>query len=70
MSSVACESIALPPSKEPLKCIIVGSRQGVTSTIQRLHQLGFAEIGNWSPLQPTQNPAEFMSVLIRYIPRS
>lgn len=57
-------------NREPLKVLIIGSRKGVTSTIHTLHSLGFAEASQWSPLQPTSNSAEVMSILIRYIPIS
>jgi hypothetical protein len=63
------ESTVEPPlsDREPLKILIIGSRRGVTSTIQTLHRLRFAEVREWSPLIPTANPGEVMSILSRYI---
>ncbi|MBD2578337.1 peptide ABC transporter substrate-binding protein [Oscillatoria sp. FACHB-1406] len=54
-----------PPQREPLKVMLVGSPKAVTRTIHRLHRLGFAEVGEWSPLVPTQNPGEVLSILVR-----
>ncbi|PZV13028.1 MAG: hypothetical protein DCF22_11255 [Leptolyngbya sp.] len=53
--------------RESLKILVIGSRRGVTSTIQNLHRLRFAEVREWSPLIPTANPGEVMSILSRYI---
>lgn len=56
-----------PPEKERLKMILVSSPKVVNSTIRRLYTLGFAQVTEWSPLQPTPNPNEVMSVLSRNI---
>ncbi len=58
-----------PPTsdREPLRILIMGSRRGVTGTIQTLHRLRFAEVREWSPLMPTPTPGEVMSILTRYI---
>lgn len=55
------------PDRESLRILIIGSRRGVTVTIQTLHRLRFAEVREWSPLMPTPNPGEVMSILTRYI---
>jgi len=55
------------PLREPLRVLIIGSRRGVTSTIQTLYRLGFAEVSEWSPLLPAPNSGEVMSILTRYI---
>lgn len=57
---------ARSPNREPLRVLVIGSRQGVTTTIQTLHQLRFADVGEWSPLMPTATPGEVMSILTRY----
>jgi len=44
---------------------VVGSPSGVRETILTLYRLGFAEVGDWSPLQRAANPKQVMSVLIR-----
>lgn len=57
----------LSPAEEPdrLRVLLIGSRQGVTSTIHTLHVLGFAEVGQWSPLLPGPQPGTVVSILIR-----
>jgi hypothetical protein len=55
------------PQREPIKHILRGSPQAVTRTIQHLHIIGYASFGDWSALQPTDNPDEVMSILIRQI---
>lgn len=57
---------ARSPQREPLRVLVIGSRQGVTSTIQTLYRLRFADVGEWSPLMPTSTPGEVMSILTRY----
>lgn len=67
--SAAIETPVEPPlsDRESLKILVIGSRRGVTTTIQTLHRLRFAEVREWSPLLPTANPGEVMSILSRYI---
>jgi len=55
------------PNREPLKHLLIGSAKAVTSTIRVLHQLGYANVGDWSQLLPTANPGEVMSILNRPI---
>ena len=55
--------------KEHIKVMLIGSRNGVHSTIRHLYSLGFAEVTAWSPLQPTSTPGEVMSVLRHSIPK-
>lgn len=55
----------LKPQREPLKILLIGSPKAVTNTIHTLHGLRFAEVGDWSPLLPTQNAGEVMSILVR-----
>jgi hypothetical protein len=58
-----------PSNRERLKHILIGSPELVRSTIHNLHVRGYAEVIAWSPLQPTANPGEVMSVLLRYVVR-
>jgi hypothetical protein len=44
---------------------VTASLQGVRETILTLYRLGFAEVGDWSPVQRATNPKLVMSVLIR-----
>lgn len=68
-SAVAKTPTAQLPNREPLKHLLIGSPKGVRSAIHTLHRLGYAEVGAWSPLMPTANPDEVMSILMRYILR-
>ncbi len=55
------------PKREPIKHTLMGSSKAVTSTIEHLHVIGYASVGDWSPLVPTGKPDEVMSILIRQI---
>jgi hypothetical protein len=45
--------------------MLIGSPRAVNNIIQTLYRLRFAEVTEWSPLQPTTNPGEVVSILIR-----
>jgi hypothetical protein len=51
--------------QEVVLLTVVGSPNGVRETILTLYRLGFAQVGDWSPLQRAANPKQVMSVLIR-----
>ncbi|QSJ16710.1 hypothetical protein JYQ62_34365 [Nostoc sp. UHCC 0702] len=53
--------------REPIKHLLIGSPKAVTSTIHYLQMIGYANVGDWSQLIPTDNPDEVMSILIRQI---
>ncbi|QLE55598.1 hypothetical protein [Nostoc sp. TCL26-01] len=55
------------PDRESVKVVIYGSKRGVNNTILTLYKLGFAEVNEWSPLLPSSNRGEVMSILIRHI---
>jgi hypothetical protein len=55
------------PDREPIRHLLYGSPEAVRRTILLLHQLGYAEPGLWSRLQPTSTPGQVMSVLVRYL---
>lgn len=55
------------PNREFIKHLLIGSPKAVKSTIHYLQVLGYADVGAWSPLLPTANPGEFMSILSRSI---
>jgi hypothetical protein len=54
-------------NREPIKHLLIGSPKAVTSTIHYLQAVGYASVGDWSPLLPTANSREVMSILIRQI---
>jgi len=53
--------------RERIKMIVIGSPKAVNSVIRKQYVLGFANVTEWSPLQPTSNSDEVMSVLRRQI---
>ncbi len=55
------------PKREPIKHLLIGSPKAVNSTIHYLQVIGYANVGDWSPLLPTTNPGEVMSILSRQI---
>ncbi|HEY9671637.1 MAG TPA: hypothetical protein V6D11_09355 [Waterburya sp.] len=67
------ETPALPASpepisnREPVKILIIGSPKGVNTMIHTLYCLRFASVREWSPLQPTANPGEVVSILKRQL---
>ena len=59
--------ISQVPEREKIKHTLTGSSKAVIGTIRVLHQLGYANTRDWTPLLPTSNPGEVMSILIRKI---
>lgn len=55
------------PERETIKHTLIGSPKAVMGTIRVLHQLGYASVGDWSPLLPSSHPGEVMSILVRNI---
>ena len=64
--------------KEPVKLLVIGSKQAVQAIVQALHMCGFAEIFEWTdfmsvptPDRPLQcKPGELMKVLVKYFSKS
>jgi len=48
------------PNKQRIK-YIKGSPEGVTKTIYGFYVLGYADVSEWSPLQPTEIPGQVIS---------
>lgn len=59
-------NLSAPVNRELLKVLIISSRNAVTRTIHSLHHANFAQVSDWSPIVPTQNPGEVMSILVKY----
>ena len=53
--------------KYPIKHILKGSRRAINNTMQTLYTRGYAEISEWSPLQPTGIPGEFITMMTKYL---
>ncbi|NEP35628.1 hypothetical protein [Moorena sp. SIO3B2] len=46
--------------------ILKGDRKAVTNTMHALYAMGYAQISEWSPLQPTDVPGEFITIMTKY----
>ena len=55
----------LDSDQERLRLIAIGSPDWITETIHQLHSLGFAEVGDWSPLLPLTGSDQLMSILTK-----
>ncbi|NET80737.1 MAG: hypothetical protein F6J94_01715 [Moorea sp. SIO1F2] len=55
------------PKKFPVKHILKGSRKAILNTMYALYGLRYAEISEWSPLQPTGIPGEFITMMTKYL---
>ena len=53
-------------NKIRVKHILKGSRKAITNTMHTLYALGYTEISEWSPLQPTDVPGEFITISTKY----
>ena len=54
-------------TNEPITMVQKGNPNAVGDMIHTLHNLCFAEIGEWTSMQPTQNEGEVISILCRKI---
>ena len=59
-------NLSEPVNREMLKILIISSRKFVNRTIHSLHHANFAQVSDWSPIVPPQNPGEVMSILVKY----
>ncbi len=65
------------PDREPVKILVIGSRQAIQSIVQMLHLCGFAEIFEWTDFMPAPTPerplrtqpGESMKMLVKYFPK-
>ncbi len=65
------------PDREPVKILVIGSKRTVSSIVVALHQLGFAEIFEWTDFLSAPNadsplqfqPGEVMKALVKFLPR-
>lgn len=61
-SSISSKTTAIP-LQTPLRLIAIGPREAILDNIKKLHRLGYAEFFQWSELQHSGTPEEFMSIL-------
>ncbi|NEO96570.1 MAG: hypothetical protein F6K56_43250 [Moorea sp. SIO3G5] len=52
--------------KQPAQHTLKGSREAVIYSMQMLYSLGYAEIAEWTPLEPTDVPGEVMTTITKY----
>ena len=62
---VAGELPRSPRPKEQIRHLLFGTPSGIQTTIQRLHQLGYAEPNDWSRPISTGRPNEVMAILTK-----
>ncbi len=53
------------PEQEQLRILLISSPGWVRETIHDLHGRGFANVKDWSSLQPGANPGEVVSILTK-----
>ncbi len=66
IGSVRPSSDSEMPEREPIRFLIIGSREGVMEEIKNFYAIGFAEVDEWSPLTPLPKTDLVMTILIRY----
>lgn len=65
------------PDREPVKILVIGSKEAVSTIVYALHQLRFAETFEWTdflaapgPETPLRlQPGEVMKALVKHLPR-
>ena len=55
----------IAPDQEQLRILLISSPGWVRETIHDLHGRGFANVKDWSSLQPGANPGKVVSILTR-----
>ena len=61
------------PDREPVKLLVIGSREAVQAMLQQMHLCGFAEIFEWTDFMPAPTPerplqcqpGEWMRMLVK-----
>jgi hypothetical protein len=51
---------------EKVRLVVIGSPEGLMEVMQSLHGLGYAKVGDWSPIVPIPDQPGFISVLTRH----
>jgi hypothetical protein len=57
-------------NREPVRIMVVGSRQGISIVVNWLVRLGFAQMADWSDLQRTPNTGQWMRVLTKWLQKN
>lgn len=66
------------PDREPVKVLVIGSREAVNAIVYSLHHHRFAEVFEWTDFLPAPSdtnslqtrPGEVMKALVKYLPRT
>lgn len=66
IESVRPSSESDQPEREPIRFLIIGTREGVKEEIKNFFAIGFAEVDEWSPLTPLPKTDLVMTILIRH----
>lgn len=66
IGSVRPSSESEMPEREPIRFLIIGTREGVMEEIMNFYAIGFAEVDEWSPITPLPKTDLVMTILIRY----
>ncbi|MCU0545184.1 MAG: hypothetical protein MUE44_23925 [Oscillatoriaceae cyanobacterium Prado104] len=57
-------------NREPVRIMVVGSPQGITTVVNWLVRLGFAQMGDWSDLQRAPHTGQWMRVLTKWLQKN
>ena len=52
--------------KQPTHHTLKGPRESVINSMHMLYSLGYAEIAEWTPLEPTDIPGEVITTMTKY----
>jgi hypothetical protein len=66
IGSVRENSAPEMPEREPIRFLIIGTREGVMEEIKNFYASGFAQVDEWSPITPLPKTDLVMTILIRY----
>jgi hypothetical protein len=55
------------PQRHHVRHMLFGTLLTVQATIRQLHQLGYAEVNDWSRPIPTGNPDKVMAILVKRV---
>ncbi|NER79460.1 MAG: hypothetical protein F6K42_07735 [Leptolyngbya sp. SIO1D8] len=66
------------PDREPVKLLVIGSKEAVNAIIHSLHYHRFAEVFEWTDFLPAPTatnplqtrPGEVMKALVKYLPKA
>ena len=57
-------------NREPVRIMVVGSRQGISTVVNWLVRLGFAQMADWSDFQRAPHTSQWMRVLTKWLQKN